>query len=197
MTANPDSDAALWTRTLAGDSEGFGALFDRHRERVFRHGLRLVETRQDAEDIVAATFLELWRRREDVRLVNGSVAPWLIVTATNMGCNLSRGSRRYRAFLSRLPREAAAADTADIALEISSLGIDGRLRAALRQLGETDLQLFGLVALEDYAVADAAALLGLTPSAAKSRLHRVRLRMRDLLAPQPPNEYATNIGGDR
>ena len=190
-----EQDVALWEHSVAGDGEAFGELFDRHRNRLFRHACRMVERRQDAEDVVAAAFLELWRRREDVRLVNGSVLPWLLVTATNVSRNISRGTRRYRDFLARLPRETPAPDIADVVAETSVLGVDARLRGALHELSEIDLQLFALVALEDYPLAAAAAVLGLTPSAAKSRLHRIRLRMRDLLGGHSQYDHFARIGG--
>lgn len=54
-------DADLWARSLRGDGRAFAGLFDRHRDRVFRSVLRLVVTTHEAEDVVATTFLELWR----------------------------------------------------------------------------------------------------------------------------------------
>jgi RNA polymerase sigma-70 factor (ECF subfamily) len=171
-------EAALWTRSLSGDAEAFAEIFDRHRDRVFRQAARLVEGREEAEDIAAAAFLELWRRRQDVRLVSGSVLPWLLVTTSNLARNAVRATRRYRAFLARLPRQEPAPDAATIAMDGPALGIQPELRAALRSLPEQDLHLLSLVAFEDLSLADAAAALCITPSAAKTRLHRVRARMR-------------------
>jgi RNA polymerase sigma-70 factor (ECF subfamily) len=67
--ARLERDEPLWRRSLDGDGDAFGRLFDRHRARVYRHACRLTATRHDAEDVVASAFLELWRRRGDVRLV--------------------------------------------------------------------------------------------------------------------------------
>ncbi|WP_246019081.1 RNA polymerase sigma factor [Arthrobacter crusticola] len=53
---NPD-DGGLWSRSLAGDGDAFGVLFDRHRDRVYRHAYRLAPNRADAEDVSAAAFL--------------------------------------------------------------------------------------------------------------------------------------------
>ena len=190
------SDEVLWERSVAGDGEAFGGLFDRHRDRLFRHACHLNGTWSTAEDAVAATFLELWRRRADVRLVNSSVLPWLLVTATNLGRNAARGTRRYRDFLNRLPREQHSPDVADIA-ESGALGVDPRLRAALHTLRHTDLELFALVVLEDYSLTDAAQVLGLSQSAAKARLHRTRSRLREQLGDQPPSDEHLNVGGTR
>ena len=73
------------------------------------------------------------------------------------------------------------------------LGIDPELRSALRSLPEQDLHLLTLVAFEDLSLADAAAVLNITPSAAKTRVHRVRERSRTQLGEYDPK--ATSQGG--
>ena len=127
-------------------------------------------------------FLELWRRRSDVRIVNGSVLPWSLATVTNVCRNLSRSLRRHRAFLARLPREADCPDPADVLADSTLLGIDAELREALRALPEHDLVLFSMVSLLGYSIPDAAAALGIGVPAAKSRLLRARRRLKQSLA---------------
>ena len=75
----------LWSRARNGDALAFAAIFDLHRDRVFRQAVRLLDSPPDAEDVCASAFLELFRRRDDVRIVNGSVLPWLLVTTANLG----------------------------------------------------------------------------------------------------------------
>ncbi len=178
------SEDALWARGQKGDADAFAALFDMHHPRVYGRALRLLSDHTDAEDVTAAAFLELWRRRSVVRVVDGSVLPWLLVTTTNLTRNSQRGTRRYRRLLASLTREAPTAHGADVALEEAALA-DGELATALRGLPARDAHLVTLVALEDLSVADAAAVLGMTTSAAKSRLHRSRARLRQALAEHP------------
>lgn len=54
---NADKDSDLWSRVLDGDGSAFAELFVLHRDRVFGHGLRLVRTTHEAEDITAMVFL--------------------------------------------------------------------------------------------------------------------------------------------
>jgi RNA polymerase sigma-70 factor (ECF subfamily) len=190
-----ESDEALWHRSLAGDGEAFGALFDRHRDRVFAHACRVAPTRQDAEDVVASAFLELWRRRDSVKLAERSVLPWLLVTATNLGRNTTRGTRRYRALLERLPRPTDSRDVAEVVLD-SPAHLDADLGDGLRALNKTDAGLFVLVALEGYPVTVAAEQLGLSVSAARARLHRVRGKLRQRLG-QPPAQAPAGDQGDK
>ena len=168
-------DEVLWRRSVEGDGEAFGLLFDRHRDRVFRHASRITDGRQDAEDVLASAFLELWRRRATVLLVDGSVLPWLLATTTNLGRNTVRSTRRYRQFLDRLPRGEDSID----AMDASSLGVDPGLRTGLLLLEKVDAQLLALVSLEGLAVAVAAKQLGLSESAARNRLHRARATLRE------------------
>jgi RNA polymerase sigma-70 factor (ECF subfamily) len=114
-----------------------------------------------------------------VRLVDGSPLPWLLVTASNIARNVARGTRRHRRLLDALPRAThvpAAEDEAFV--DDPAETVDPTLAAALRALPAADLRLLTLVVLEGWSLADAGDLLGLTAAAAKSRLHRARVRLR-------------------
>jgi RNA polymerase sigma factor (sigma-70 family) len=177
-----DRDADLWAAACSGDEEAFGCLFDRYSARVFRHASRLVADVHDAEDVTATAFLELWRRRDDVRLVDGSVLPWLLVTTTNVSRNVRRAARRYRTMLDRLPRQSTAGEPQQEVLDRTS-HLDPDLLAALHGLKPADLHVFALVALEGFSVADAATALHLSPGSARNRLHRSRQHLRRTLRP--------------
>jgi RNA polymerase sigma-70 factor (ECF subfamily) len=175
---NPCEEAGEWGRAAAGDGDAFGRLFDAHSGRVYRHALRLTGDTHNAEDVLAAAFLELWRRRQDVRVVDGSVLPWLLVTAGNLALNQGRGLRRHRAFLARLPRQELRVGPAEVqALLRADLDVDPALLAAIKALSTSDQQLLALVALEDYPLRAAAEALGLTEHAARSRWQRIRRRL--------------------
>jgi RNA polymerase sigma-70 factor (ECF subfamily) len=189
------SEVDLWGASLAGDGAAFGELFDLHRDRVFAHARRMTETRQDAEDVTAAAFLELWRRRGDVRLVARSVLPWLFVTATNVALNVNRATRRHRRLLAKLPRDDTAPDPAVGIVEKGLTVIDPRLRRSLVALSEKDRTLVALVVFENYSLAEAAALIGLSETAAKSRLHRARGRLRASLTSSSSSDQPTETGG--
>jgi RNA polymerase sigma factor (sigma-70 family) len=163
---------------LTGDGGAFVAIFDLHHDRVYRHALRMTANVHDAEDVTAAAFLELWRRRRSVRVVDGSVLPWLLVTATNLARNLARGLRRHRALIGTLPRAEAATSAADIAVErIEEERIGEQVRQALSALSTSDAALLSLTMFEHYSPAEAAVALGISDGAARTRLHRARARM--------------------
>jgi len=169
-------DQVLWSRSIEGDGEAFAELYDRHYDRVFRHAFRLCSSQShDADDITASAFLELWRLRRKVRLVESSVLPWLLVTTTNVARNHGRAAFRYRRLLSSLPRGVDAPSPSDEYLR-EEMGEE--VTRALGTLTGLDLKLVSLTVFEDYSLAAAAEVLNLTPAAAKSRMHRARQRMK-------------------
>lgn len=175
-----EADAALWARARAGDGRSFGELFDRHRDRVFRSALRTLDA-SDAEDAVAATFLELWRLRDRVRVVDGSVLPWLLATSHNVARNLARSRRRHRAFLARLPRDDDPRTPEELTVaEFDAFERSRRAASLLHGLPRSDAELLTLVGVEELGIAEVAELLGITTDAAKQRVSRARRRARTL-----------------
>ena len=173
MTESETTEADLWERARRDDGDAFAVLFDRHRARVYHRALGLLADPHDAEDVAAAAFFELWRKRRTVRIVQGSVLPWLLVTTVNLARNTQRSSARYQKVLRTMPRSADAAPPDPQLIETRT-----RLASSLRQLTSVDAALFVLTAIEDLPIAEAAAAVGVKPSAARMRLHRVRTRLR-------------------
>ena len=173
-----EDEAALWQRAQSGEGDAFAALFRLHQSRVYRRALGLTGQVHDAEDVTAAAFFELWRKRRSVRVVNDSVLPWLLVTSVNLARNKLRGDIRHRRLISTLPR-GSAPDAEVIALDNVQLDILGvRLSEALAQLTPDDAALLSLTVLDGLSVADAALAIGIKPGAARMRLSRARERLR-------------------
>jgi RNA polymerase sigma factor (sigma-70 family) len=173
------TDEQLWAAVVRGDGVAFAAVFDRHGDRVWRHVWRIMQHRQDVEDVVSSTFAEAWRRRASVRVVDASILPWLLVTATNCARNATRGRRRLERLLAHIPRADDAPDAADVVGDRQEADhAKAAVADALRALTPADASLIALVMLEEVPLADAARALGIGYGAAKTRIHRARVRMR-------------------
>lgn len=195
MVRSNGDEATAWAAVLDNNGDAFVAIFDQHRDRVYRHALRMTANVHDAEDVTAGAFLELWRRRKAARVVDGSVLPWLLVTTTNLAKNLTRGLRRYRALIATLPRADVARSAEDVALEqIEEFRIVVRVRDALSGLSPSDAALITLTVFEHYSPAQAAAALGITDGAARTRIFRARTRMAATLEALDDDE---NIGATK
>lgn len=169
-------DLQEWQRALAGDGRAFADLFRRHQPRVARQLWRFLSSSADVDDAVAVVFLEAWRRRDTVRLVEGSVLPWLLVTAMHVASNLQRASRRYRTALQKLPQATVERDPLEVVQ-------DREVLRALRGLPMKEREVLALCVLDGWSEKDAAAVLDVPPGTVKSRLHRAKRRLADSLGP--------------
>src|SRR5918992_1750206 len=96
------SDRELWAQAASGSDAAFGMLFERHASAVYNYCFRRVGNWSAAEDLTSATFLEAWRRRDQVRPTRDSLRPWLLGVATNLLRNDIRSRRRREAALQRV-----------------------------------------------------------------------------------------------
>jgi RNA polymerase sigma-70 factor (ECF subfamily) len=131
-------------------------------------------TGQDAEDLVAQTLEIAWRRIADVPAAEP--LPWLYAVARNVWRNTTRRELRRRELLARFwsrPPNEAGPDTGGME--------PGVMRAALSSLSSDDQEILRLVAWDGLAPAQLAVVLGCSPAAARTRLHRARSRLANRL----------------
>lgn len=195
MIDEQESDAALWLAASSGTERTFVTVFDRYRSRIFSAAYRRTNRVGDAEEIVAIVFLEAWRLRKRVRIVDGSLLPWLLAVTANVTSNLSRSQRRYARMLARLPEPEQQDDHALVVDE----RLDGRpcrqaIDDAINALSAGDRAVVELCLVEELPLAAAAAALELPVGTVKSRLHRARkqLQSRLAVADLPDDLFATN-----
>lgn len=173
-----ESDAALWLAAVSGSARCFGDLMDRHRQRIYGKALVRMGNVHDAEDVVATVFLEAWRNRKHVRIVNGSALPWLLTVTVNVSLNLNRSKRRYRRLLAAAPPSEAYGDPSEAVAEY----LDSQARArdltrAMSKLSSVDQSIVELVLVEELTLIAAAAALELPVGTVKSKLHRARKKL--------------------
>ena len=175
-----ESDAALWSRSRAGDTDAFGLIFERHATTIYNYCFRRIGNWAAAEDLLSIVFLEAWRRR-DKELPPDKVLPWLLGIATNVVRNRRRSERRYADALRRVPAPrpgAGFADDADERLEDERLM--ERALALVARLPGHEQDVFALCAWAELSYDDAALALDIPVGTVRSRLSRARARLREL-----------------
>jgi RNA polymerase sigma factor (sigma-70 family) len=175
----PDSDII---RGLArGDTGAFDRVYVRLRAPLYSFLVRLSGRTELAEDLLQETWLRLARSAPD--LPEGTaLRPWLFTVARNLYWSHRRGAVIRLEHLRQLgslphaappsPFEALAASATERALE-----------QALTLLPPEQRELILLCSVSGFEPAQAAAMLGITPEAARQRLARARARLRQSLEP--------------
>jgi RNA polymerase sigma-70 factor (ECF subfamily) len=155
------------------ERQRFAALFDAHHRAVLGYALRRTDDPHDAADIVAETFLVVWRRADAVP-AGDETRPWLFGVARRVLANQRRGDRRRTELSVRLGETLRS--------ELESVQIDrvpshGALGPALATLSTDDREILLLSAWEGLTPAEIAVALGLRGATARSRLKRARARL--------------------
>lgn len=171
------------------DGELFEQVYRTAGTAVLGYALRRCGSREDAVDVVAETFAIAWRRRADMPADPEEARAWLFGIARRCLANAARSSTRAGRLGQRLADALPTDAVPDPAAVHEWSAEAGVVRAALRHLSDDDRELLTLVAWEGLTPARAAGVLGLTPGAARVRLHRARTRLRAALSdPALPEE---------
>jgi RNA polymerase sigma-70 factor (ECF subfamily) len=176
------TDAALLCAVGAGDESALAELYDRHA------GWLLVRLRRrcasaDAVDLALQdTFLTLWRNAAAYR-GQGEFGAFLWSIAIRKLIDAIRAeSRQQRATRVAAVREAAADQLMRSAEDEVLLGIEhGQLGAALTRLTPELRAAMQATVLDGLTCAEAGRLLGVPAGTVKSRCHRARIELREVL----------------
>jgi RNA polymerase sigma factor (sigma-70 family) len=183
-------DGELWRRACQGEAECFGVLFDRHGEAVRAFCARRTGSMDAADDLVSMVFLEAWRRRAEVELIDSNALPWLYGIARRSMQHRWRTALRHRRALHRLAPASAMPDHADeVAGRLDDERHLARLRAAFERLRPPDRDVLVLCVWQGLTYAEAAVALGVPVGTVRSRLSRARSRLEaetDVLAAPDP-----------
>lgn len=164
------------------DPDRFEVIFDRHYDAVVRFAAGRVG-RVHAHDVAAEVFVRAFDRRHLFREDRASALPWLFGIATNVLRERHRKETRGAFALRRMAGEGSLEETFDVeaAARIDAAASRPVLAWGLERLSDDEYQVLMLAALGDLTYEAMAADLGIPIGTVRSRLHRARRRMRDVL----------------
>src|ERR1700720_1416946 len=58
------SEELLWKNVLSGDHRSFNELFEKYWEPFFQYAYKILQNREDTEELVQEFFIHLWNSRE-------------------------------------------------------------------------------------------------------------------------------------
>jgi RNA polymerase sigma-70 factor (ECF subfamily) len=172
-----ERDRGLVAAAAAGDEAALAALYDRHAAAMLGVALRILKTRQDAEDLVHDVFVEAWQRAGHFDASRGSVRSWLLVRTRSRAVDRLRSleAARKRGLLLRDeqgPAEASVEPLWD--------GLDrARAKRALDALPEAQRSLVELAYFEGLSCSEMAERCGIPIGTVKSRLAAGMSKLRE------------------
>lgn len=160
----------------------FRQLVDQHRVRLQRFVVRHIGQPDDAEDIAQQAFAEAARTIERFR-GESELSTWLYGIAMNLVRNyLSRAPHRLYRFESDEGLQSMFSPDGDPGDAVAMQQTLRQLSASMAELPQEMREVLILVAIEETAYEDAAAMLSVPVGTVRSRLSRARAALRSRLA---------------
>jgi RNA polymerase sigma-70 factor, ECF subfamily len=175
------TDDSLLARAAAGDEAAFRALYEAHRDVVFRFACRLLASAELAEEITHDCFLHLLRHpgRFDAR--RASLRTYLCAAARNLALKRMRDALPESP-LDELSEGAGDGFDREPMRELLRAEVVGEVRRAVAALPALQREALILFEYEEMSLSEIAAVVGADVGAVKSRLARARENLRRSLA---------------
>ena len=195
-----DDDRRLIADCLGGRRDAFGELVSRYQTRLYNSALRLVNSPEDAADVVQDTFLSAYQALHTFK-GDAEFFTWLYRIAFNTAISLKR-KKRPSVSLESHTRETGL-DPTDVSeyvkpsAAIERTEDERQLHDAIARLSPEHRDVLVLKDLDGMKYEEIAEVLGVPIGTIRSRLHRARLELRDLLiATERPRATDTNATTD-
>jgi RNA polymerase sigma-70 factor (ECF subfamily) len=166
----------------------FEALVRPHVDHLYRLAFRFTGSREEAEDLVQDLLVKMLPRTEELAAVE-QLRPWLTRVLYRMFVDRHRkrvrsplqllsdgGEEAEGDFLDGLPGDTPSAEA-----EAGARFDQDRLQRALSRLSDEHRAVVALHDMEGYTLPELETLLEVPTGTLKSRLHRARARLRELL----------------
>lgn len=182
------NDQALLDAARDGDPNALGDLIARYQARVYRFGMKMCRHPEDAEDILQETLLAAARSIGDFR-GGASLSTWLYTIARSFCIKKRRKSKyapdREHSLEAEVEPEGEA--LAHPGQSPDELAHARHLRAALdRALEALEPEQREVLLLRDFEglkASEVSQIVGISVPAVKSRLHRARAKVAELVRP--------------
>ena len=176
-----DNDVDLIKAIAARDEVALAQLYDRYRVILFGLLMRILNNREEAEDVLQEVFLQVWRKAADFDENRGRPFTWLVTLGR------SRGIDRLRTLAVRERVVEAGAleaieDVSDAASDAFRSEQRGLVNDALAQLPDDQKRPLMLAYFDGLTQSEIATRLGAPLGTIKTRMRTGLMKMREQLA---------------
>ena len=173
-------DNEIISRVLQGEQNAYAELVTRYQNYVFTLTLRMIKTREDAEEVAQDVFVKAYRSLSDFR-GESKFSTWLY-TITNTTCITFL--RKKKLDVRSLDNENVfeSADSRDSGFRANLIEQKSRVNMvneAIAMLNPDDGEIITLFYKAEQNLEEIARILGLEANTAKVRLHRARGRLKE------------------
>lgn len=180
----PDSaqtaDIELLKAVARGDEQALAQLYDNYRVILFGLLVRILNSREEAEDVLQEVFLQVWRRAKDFDETRGKPFTWLVTLARSRGIDRLR-SLGARDRIAQASVREASEEISDAASDTFQSERRALVTSALAQLPEEQKRPLVLAYFDGLTQSEIAVKLEAPLGTVKTRMRAGMIKLRELL----------------
>jgi RNA polymerase sigma-70 factor (ECF subfamily) len=192
MSTGP-SDNEIISRVLQGEQNAYAELVSRYQNFVFTLTLRLINNREDAEEVAQDVFIKAYRFLADFR-GDSKFSTWLYTITHTTSISFLRKKKQQ---LYSLNNEKVQDAIENQNIRMDALPVEQKARVitvnkAIGMLSAEDAAVLTLFYKAEQSLEEIGNILGLDPNTVKVRLHRARRKLKEKLETFFAEEVANN-----
>ena len=174
------NDNELISRVLNGDQQAYAGLVSRYQTYVFTLALRMVKSREDAEEVAQDSFIKAYKYLADFKGAS-KFSTWLYTIVNNTAISFLR---KKKVEIHSLDNEKVfeVADSKESGMGANMIEQKSKMamvNQAISMLNPDDAQIITLFYKAEQSLDETAQILGIEINAAKVRLYRARTRLKE------------------
>lgn len=174
------NDNELISRVLSGDQQAYAGLVSRYQSYVFTLALRMVKSREDAEEVAQDSFIKAYKYLGDFK-GSSKFSTWLYTIVNNTAISFLR---KKKVEIHSLDNEKVfeVADSKESGMGANMIEQKSKMamvNEAIAMLNPDDAQIITLFYKAEQSLEETAQILGIEINAAKVRLYRARTRLKE------------------
>jgi RNA polymerase sigma-70 factor (ECF subfamily) len=173
-------DKEVISRVLQGEQNAYAELVNRYQGYVFTLVMRILKSREDAEEVAQDVFIKAYRSLADFR-GESKFSTWLY-TITNTTCITFLRKKKLDVHSLDNEKVFEVADSKDSGFRANLIEQKSRVsmvNEAIAMLSPDDAEIITLFYKAEQNLEEIARILGIESNTAKVRLHRARTRLKE------------------
>lgn len=177
-----DKDLLVIRRILNGDQQAFALLIDTYKDYVFTICWRVLKNREEAEEAAQDTFLKVYKTLGSFEQ-KSKFSTWLYTVTYRTALDKTRRKHLIIQSVDNHSTDIPAIQIADEReqqpdAQIHAQDLKGHLEKAIQLLPAEDASIITLFYLNERSVKEVADMMNMTQTNVKTKLHRLRERLK-------------------
>jgi len=177
----PTNDESIITAVANGDTLAYAQLVDRYKDLVFNVALKLLQHREEAEEVAQDTFIKVFKQLSNFK-GESKLSTWIYKIAYNNSLDRLKKNKKYR---NDVPIDGFTAERlkyVDNALEqLIDAEKQQLIKNSLAQLPEDYRIVLHMFYFEDLSLQEMAEIINIEANTVKVKLFRARKKLATIL----------------